>query len=190
MNRKCWHVIFCCLCPQTLRKEAESPGRFGTAKKDTINPCGMNRPVRLAIVDDHAMVRQTWKMVLQRDERIDVIAECADGAEAIECATTHNPDVILMDINMKPVNGFEATKEIAQSHPHIKIIGTSINNQMAYVRNLMQLGAKGYVTKNSPSSEMIDAILAVSKGGTYICRDVENNSVEGKADHNQQGFFP
>lgn len=136
----------------------------------------MDKPVRLAIVDDHAMVRQTWRMVLQRDDRIDVIAECADGAAAIACAAAHNPDVILMDINMKPVNGFEATKEIAQSHPHIKIIGTSINNQMAYVRNLMQLGAKGYVTKNSPSDEMIEAILVVSKGGTYICKDVENGA--------------
>lgn len=139
----------------------------------------MDKPIRLAIVDDHAMVRQTWKMVLQRDSRIDVIAECGSGAEAIDCASRDNPDVILMDINMSPVNGFDATREIVAAHPHVKIIGTSINNQQAYVRNLMQLGAKGYVTKNSPSNEMIEAILVVSSGGTYICKDVEN-AADGK----------
>lgn len=129
-------------------------------------------PVRLAIVDDHEMVRQTWKMVLQRDERIDVIAECSSGDEAIVCAASQVPDVMLMDINMKPVNGFDATREIVQANPAIKIIGTSINNQPAYVRALMQLGAKGYVTKNSPSAEMIEAIFAVHNGGTFLCKDV------------------
>lgn len=135
------------------------------------------KPVRLAIVDDHAMVRQTWKMVLQRDKRIDVIAECASGDEAIVCAAAQAPDVMLMDINMKPMNGFDATKEIAQSHPQVKIIGTSINNQAAYVRALMHLGAKGYVTKNSPSQEMIEAILTVHEGGSYICKDVDDPSL-------------
>ncbi|GAA4752242.1 response regulator [Flavisolibacter ginsenosidimutans] len=134
----------------------------------------MNKPVRLVIVDDHAMVRQTWRMVLQRDVRIDVIAECSSGDEAIECAVKVGPDVMLMDINMSPVNGFDATREISQICPAVKIIGTSINNQPAYVRALMQLGAKGYVTKNSPSTEMIEAIIIVSEGGTYICKDVEN----------------
>ena len=138
------------------------------------------KPVRLAIVDDHAMVRQTWRMVLQRDDRIDVIAECASGAEAVACAASEAPDVMLMDINMKPMNGLEATKEITASHPQVKIIGTSINNQLAYVRALMQLGAMGYVTKNSPSSEMIDAILIVHGGGTYICKDIEDPSLPKK----------
>jgi len=136
----------------------------------------MNKPVRLVIVDDHAMVRQTWRMVLQRDVRIDVIAECSSGDEAIECAAKISPDVMLMDINMSPVNGFDATREISQTCPSVKIIGTSINNQPAYVRALMQLGAKGYVTKNSPSTEMIEAIIIVSEGGTYICKDVENKN--------------
>ena len=134
----------------------------------------MITPIRLVIVDDHEMIRQTWKMVLQRDERIEVIAECASGQEAIECAEKEGPDVMLMDINMSPINGFEATRKISKAHPSIKIIGTSINNQSAYARNLMQMGAKGYVTKNSPSEEMIAAIVLVHEGGTYICKDVSD----------------
>ena len=131
------------------------------------------KPIRLAIVDDHDMVRQTWKMVLQRDERINVIAECSSGEEAITCAAREKPDVMLMDINMKPVNGFDATREIVQANPQIKIIGTSINNQAVYVRALLQAGASGYVTKNSPSMEMVEAILTVHNGGIFLCKEVE-----------------
>lgn len=134
----------------------------------------MDLPIRLVIVDDHNLMRETWKMVLQRDPRIRVIAECASGEEAIACAEKHKPDVMLMDINMAPVNGFEATRKIARSHPGIKIIGLSINNQPTYARNLMQLGAKGYVTKNSSPEEMIKAIVAINNGGTYICKEVQD----------------
>lgn len=134
----------------------------------------MNDPIRVAIVDDHEMVRQSWKMVLQRDQRIEVIAECSGGEEAIECAGRDTPDIMLMDINMSPVDGLEATKKIAEQHPHIKIIGTSLNNQIAYVRNIIRLGAKGYVTKTSTSGEMLEAIIEVSQGKTYFCKDVRD----------------
>lgn len=133
----------------------------------------------MVIVDDHRMMRETWKMILQRDPRIEVIAECASGEEAIQCADAQVPDVMLMDINMAPVNGFEATRKIAKAHPEIKIIGLSINNQPTYARNLMQLGAKGYVTKNSPSDEMMEAIRIVFDGGTYICKDVRSQMLPG-----------
>jgi DNA-binding NarL/FixJ family response regulator len=101
------------------------------------------------------------------------IKECASGHEAISEATSSDPHVILMDINMAPVNGFEATKKILQKAPHIKIIGISINNQPSYARNIMQLGAKGYVTKNSSREEMITAIHEVMSGKTYICKEVQ-----------------
>jgi len=132
----------------------------------------METPIRLVIVDDHTLMRETWKMMLQRDARINVIAECASGAEAIACAEVQQPDVILMDINMTPINGFEATQKIAQSHPAIKIIGLSINNQPTYARNMIQMGAIGYVTKNSSLEEMLTAIVTVNTGGTYVCNEV------------------
>lgn len=134
----------------------------------------MDERIRLVIVDDHAMMRETWKMVLQRDPRIDVIAECASGEEAIQCAANEQPDVMLMDINMSPVNGFEATRKIAKSHPAVKVIGVSINNQPTYARNMIQLGARGYVTKNSSSEEMLLAIFSVVKGDIYICKEIQD----------------
>ena|SRR5215213_4709724 len=131
-----------------------------------------NDSIRVIIVDDHDLVRQTWKMLLHNHHSISVIKECASGTEAIHEATLSDPHVILMDINMTPVNGFEATKKILKTAPHIKIIGVSVNNQPSYARNIMQLGAKGYVTKNSSREEMVKAIHEVMNGKTYICREV------------------
>jgi DNA-binding NarL/FixJ family response regulator len=111
-------------------------------------------------------------MLLHNQNSINVIKECSSGSEAISEATASDPHVILMDINMTPVNGFEATKKILKNAPHIKIIGVSVNNQPSYARNIMQLGAKGYVTKNSSREEMIRAIHEVMNGKTYICREV------------------
>jgi DNA-binding NarL/FixJ family response regulator len=130
--------------------------------------------IRIIIVDDHQMIRETWKMVLQREERITVIGESASGSEAITAAADLNPDVILMDINMAPVNGFEATQKILEKNPLIKVIGISINNQPSYARHMLQVGAKGYVTKNSSKEEMVAAILEVYNGGTFLCKEIKD----------------
>src|ERR671912_2182227 len=98
----------------------------------------MNNPIRLVIVDDHEIIRQTWRMILQKHDLVQVIADCASGAEAIDFARKEAPDVMLIDINMTPMNGFDTTRKITQLYPHIKIIGTSINNQPAYARKMMQ----------------------------------------------------
>ena len=128
--------------------------------------------IRVMIVDDHRMVRETWKTLLESSGSIDVVQECNSGAEAIDAAHTLDPHVILMDVNMAPVNGLEATRKILKSAPHIKIIGVSVNNQPGYARNMLQLGAKGYVTKNSSREEMLQAIREVMNGKTYVCSEV------------------
>ena len=125
-------------------------------------------------MDDHRMVRETWRMILDKHDRIQVIAECASGEEAIEAAASLRPDVMLMDINMYPVNGLEATKEIIRSNPEAKIIGVSVNDQPMYAKNMMQLGAKGYMTKNCSMTEMVEAIIEVNNGNTYLCQEIRN----------------
>lgn len=131
-----------------------------------------SQTIRVVIVDDHQMVRETWKMILDRHERIQVIAECASGEEAIETAAALSPDVMLMDINMYPMNGLEATRFIKGKFPSIRIIGVSVNNQPSYAKNMLQVGAHGYVTKNSPMEEMVHAIIAVTEGKTFLCREI------------------
>lgn len=130
------------------------------------------KKIKIIIVDDHQMLRETWKLLLQQDKRFDIISECASGAEAIQAAQLLKPDIILMDVNMSPINGFEATRKITKLVPSTKIIGVSVNNQPTYARNMMQLGAKGFVTKNSTREEMIQAIIEVYNGGNFICAEI------------------
>ena len=129
--------------------------------------------IRIIIADDHQMIRQTWKLLLQQDDRFEVIAECNNGEELLNLLPKMFPDIILMDINMDPINGFEATKKIMKQWPHALIIGMSINDQPMYARNLLQLGAKGYVTKDSSRTEVIKGIMEVINGQEYVCEEIK-----------------
>ena len=134
--------------------------------------------IKLIIVDDHFHVRQAWSWVLNQVPRLNVIAQCANGQEAIEAAKNLQPDVILMDINMKPVNGIEATRSIREFAPDMKLIGGSVQAERSYVNEMLRNGANGYVTKNSPSTEMVMAIDEVLAGKTYICEEIRRPYAE------------
>lgn len=128
--------------------------------------------IRIILVDDHDMVREAWRMLLHSYDHLEVVGECASAAEAMEKVPRLSPDVVLMDINMSPVNGFEATSTLLEREPGTRIIGISLNNQPSYARNLLQLGARGYITKSSSREEMAEGIREVMKGHIYICAEV------------------
>lgn len=128
--------------------------------------------IRLVIVDDHRLVREAWKLLLSRDERIEVIAVCESGEQAVSTAAESKPDVMMMDITMEPMNGVEATRAIREFNTTIKIIGVSVHSDLAHVNAIMSAGANAYVTKNSSSEEMVHAINQVMEGKTYICREI------------------
>jgi len=111
---------------------------------------------------------------LNQVPRISVIAQCANGQEAIEAAGQLQPDIILMDIHMQPVGGIEATRTIRSVHPDIKIIGVSVQAERSYVNEMLRSGANGYVTKNSSSTEMISAIDQVMAGHVYLCEEIRH----------------
>ena len=131
-------------------------------------------PISILIADDHKLIRDTWSFILNNDTRFKVVAECSNGEEAIEQARNKRPQIVLMDINMSPVSGLEATKQIRKVSPGSKVIGVSMHSQPAYAKKMLQIGAKGYVTKNSSRDEMFKAILEVYKGNRYICDEVKN----------------
>jgi two-component system, NarL family, invasion response regulator UvrY len=136
--------------------------------------------VKLIIADDHFHVRQAWAWVLKKVSTIDIIAECANGQEAVDAARNLRPDIILMDIHMAPVNGILATRLIREFAPEIGIIGISVQAEPSYVNEMLRSGARGYVTKNSPSAEMIAAIDAVMEGNTYLCKEVGHMQYAGE----------
>lgn len=129
--------------------------------------------ITVLIADDHKLIRETWSFILNSDPRFSVIAQCSNGQEAIELAQKLRPKIALLDINMTPINGIEATEQIRKFSPSTKIIGVSMHSQPAYVKKLLKLGAMGYVTKNSPQQEMFEAILEVNEGKRFICSEVK-----------------
>jgi len=140
--------------------------------------------ITILLVDDHKLIRDSWSFILNSDPRFIVIGETSSGAEAIEIAQEKRPRIILMDVNMTPVNGFDATKEISKVSPESKIIAVSMHTMPAYAKRMMQLGAMGYVTKNSSKEEMITAIVEVNNGRKYICNEVKNILAEQELDEN------
>lgn len=130
--------------------------------------------ITVMIVDDHTLIRETWSFLLGRNENFEVVAEAGDGQRAIEIARDKRPAVVLLDINMAPLNGFDVLKMIRKLSPGSKVIAVSMHSQPAYAKKMLRLGARGYVTKNSPRQEMLDAIIEVYNNNIYICQEVKN----------------
>ena len=143
--------------------------------------------ITILIADDHMLIRDTWSSILNSDPRFQVISRCSNGEEAIKEAQKLRPKVVLVDINMTPVSGIEATQQIRKFSPASKIIGVSMHSQPAYVKKLLKLGAHGYVTKNSPQQEMFEAIEEVMKGNRYICSEVKTILSEQAFDEENSG---
>lgn len=133
--------------------------------------------ITVLIADDHKLIRETWRFILNSDPRFEVLGEYGDSEHAVEMTKIKRPNIVLMDINIKPISGFEATERISKFAPVSRVIGLSMHSQPAYAKRMMQLGAKGYVTKNSSREEMIKAIIDVHNGHKYICEEIRNKHV-------------
>ena len=129
--------------------------------------------IKIIIVDDHKVVRESWSMLLKQTPGFSIVAECENGIQAIEEAQRLLPDIMLIDINMPAINGFETTRVIAEKCPTVKIIGISLNNQPSFAIKMLEAGAKGYVSKSSSLSEIVKAIHEVHAGGQYISEELK-----------------
>ena len=134
----------------------------------------MDKAITILIADDNKYIRETMRFLISRFKTLQLVGEAESGEQAITLAAQLAPDVILIDINMSPVNGFEATRKILKQNPSTKIIGLSVHKQPSYAKNILQLGAKGYVTKSSPHKEIILAIREVFEGREYICSELHD----------------
>jgi DNA-binding NarL/FixJ family response regulator len=138
--------------------------------------------INILIADDHKLIRETWTFILNRDTRFKVIGSCSNSEEAVKMSKEKHPDVVLMDINMVPFSGIEATRRIREVSPDSRIIGVTMHSQPAYAKKMLQLGASGYVTKNSSKEEMINAILEVSRGNKFLCEEIKELISEANED--------
>jgi two-component system, NarL family, invasion response regulator UvrY len=128
----------------------------------------------IIVVDDHKLVREMWQELFARTHDIEVIGESGQFNEAIDLIKLKRPNIVLLDINLSHASGFDAVPLISKFSPGTKIIAVSMHSQPAYAKKMMQLGARGYVTKNSSREEMLTAIEDVKNGKKYVCTEIKD----------------
>jgi two-component system invasion response regulator UvrY len=128
--------------------------------------------IRVMIADDHGIVRDGLKRVIDGVDGMQVVAEACTGEEAIELTRRIKPDIVLMDISMPGIGGLEATRRITTSFPAIRVIALTVHEDIPFPTSLLEAGASGYITKSSDVVEVINAVNAVHRGQQYMTRDV------------------
>lgn len=136
----------------------------------------MSKKISIIIFDDHNLVAEMWSDLINSDERFSVVGICNDTSDkSIETVKTKRPDVVIMDINIMPTSGIEATKLVKKGSPGTKVIGVSMHNQPSFAKRMLKNGALGYVTKSSNKMEMFEAIQTVVTGKVFVCKEIQEN---------------
>jgi two-component system, NarL family, response regulator NreC len=124
--------------------------------------------IRILIADDHTLMRQGLRHILEGHDDLEIVAEASSGIEAVEAARAFKPDVAVVDVAMKELNGIEATAQMLKHSPHTAVLILSMYSDERYVLRAVKAGARGYLLKNSAGDELIQAILAVQKGTAFF----------------------
>jgi len=127
----------------------------------------MNK-LRIILAEDHETIRDGLKLLVNSRSDMEVVGEADNGRTALQLAEEVSPDVVVMDISMPELNGLQATKKLKDKSPQVKVLILTRHGEPAYLQELLQAGASGYVLKQSKSEELIRAILAVAAGQTYL----------------------
>ena len=126
------------------------------------------KKTRVLVADDHTIVRQGLRAILESEPDIEVIGEAADGYEAVKKAAALSPDVVVMDVSMPRLNGLEATSRIVRESTKTQVVALTMHSSEEYVYSCLKAGAKGYLLKESASSDLVQAIRVLRAGGTYL----------------------
>ena len=128
--------------------------------------------MKVLLVDDHKIIRDGLRAILERHPDIQVIGEAAEGHAAIAIARATRPDVIVMDVSMRGLNGIDATARLTSELPESKIIGLSMNSDRRYVLAMLAAGAAGYLLKDAAADELLRAVQMVASGQTFLSPEI------------------
>lgn len=138
----------------------------------------INKNFRLLLADDHALVRAGIRELIQKIPSVEVIGEASNGRQTLELVQTHNPDLVLLDIGMKELNGLEVAERITRDHPGVKALILSMHANEEYVLRALRAGASGYMLKDSAITELKLAIEAVLAGKTYLSPTISRSAID------------
>lgn len=129
-------------------------------------------PFRILLADDHRVMRQGLKILLQELDGVEVVAEAGSGGEAVRLVERLKPDLVIMDVTMPQLNGLEATLRIRREHPGTRVLGLSMQTDRQFVLGMLKAGASGYLLKDCSFEEVSQAIAKVRGGGTYLAESL------------------
>ncbi len=135
--------------------------------------------IRVVLAEDHTIVRQGLRSILEQQPGIEVIAEAENGREAVQIAEQLKPDLVLMDFSMPELNGLEATRQIKQRVPEVKVLILTRHANQEYVKSILGAGASGYLIKKSAADELVLAIQSVYKGNSFLDPSISKMVIEG-----------
>ncbi len=124
--------------------------------------------IKILLADDHALVRQGLRFILEAQDDMEIVGQAGNGNEAVEMAEKLKPDVVIMDVAMPGLNGVEATRRLSGSLPRTRVLALSMHKDSVYVREILRAGARGYLLKDSGDADLVAAVRAVAKGEGYI----------------------
>jgi two-component system NarL family response regulator len=139
--------------------------------------------IRIILADDHKILREALKGVLEREHDISLVGEASDGIEAIDLARKVHPDIVLMDIGMPVMGGIEAARSLNAEQPAVRVIALSTYSDRRIVLQMLDAGARGYVVKSAGRDELLRAIRAVAHGRTYLCPESSAVLVDSVRSH-------
>jgi len=128
--------------------------------------------IRVMLADDHRIMREALRSVLEQEPDIEVVAEAADGIEALRLADENAPDLVVMDIGMPGLDGIEVTRQLLKSHPAVKVVALSTYSDRRIAARMMEAGASGYVIKAAGSDELVRAMRAAVRDEIYLCSEI------------------
>jgi len=134
--------------------------------------------VRILVVDDHAIVREGVRMILAKENDLEVVGEAGDGQQALDLTELLRPDVIIMDISMPGMGGIEATQTVRAKHPEVQVLALTMHEDESYVFQLLRAGAAGYVLKRAAAQDLVQAVRAAAKGEAFLYPSVARKVVE------------
>ncbi len=138
---------------------------------------------RILLVDDHGIVREGLRSVLEREDDLEVVGEAEDGRGAFSLVGELLPDIVIMDITMPNLNGVDATRQIVREHANVRVIALSMHSNRMFVTNMLKAGASGYVLKECLADELVEAVRTVAGGGWYLSPRITGVVIDDYVQH-------